>query len=35
VRLSDGPVTLRFGSQVQEAQLKGGEETVVDLKLTP
>jgi len=35
VRLSDGPVTLRFGSQVQEAQLKGGEETVVDLKLAP
>lgn len=35
VRLADGPVTLRYGNQIQEAQLKGGEETVVDLKLAP
>lgn len=35
VRLADGPVTLRYGSQIHQAELKGGEETVVDLRLEP
>lgn len=35
VQLTNGPVTLRFGNRIQEAQLKGGEETVVDLQVAP
>lgn len=35
VRISDGPVTLRCDGREQVAELRGGGETVVDLRLTP